>query len=83
MNGILLAGRTGADIKVVRLFACLHGSRGFMMDMILHGQRGADFASSLRNVVFTLDNDAFEKLCYPIFWHTNQDHTKDISIGTC
>jgi uncharacterized protein len=83
-NGLLLATRTGADITIVRLFALFHDSRresdGWDDG---HGERGAEYAASLRSASFDLPDDLFELLHYACVWHTDGEHHADPTIGTC
>src|SRR3954468_17996771 len=59
-NGLRLAGETGANDEVVRLFAVLHDSRrlneGSDPD---HGPRAAEFARTLRGRLFDLPDHEF------------------------
>ena len=57
-NGLRLAGETGADVEVVRLFALLHDSRR-ISDGIdpEHGPRAAEFAGTLKGRMFKLIQD--------------------------
>ncbi len=83
-NGLLLAGRTGADITVVRLFALFHDSRrendGVDDD---HGRRGAEYAASLRGKAFQLSDGQFELLRYACNHHTDGHRHDDPTIATC
>jgi uncharacterized protein len=83
-NGLVLAGRTGADMEVVRLFALFHDSRRWNDGTDRgHGARGAEYASSLRGAEFELSDDRFELLHFACTWHTDRDHADDPTIGTC
>jgi uncharacterized protein len=54
-NGLLLASRTNADVEVVKLFALFHDCRRENEGCDEgHGQRGADYAATLRGSVFDL-----------------------------
>jgi hypothetical protein len=68
-NGLLLAPRTGAVVDVVRLFAVFHDSRreqdGWDGG---HGARAADYAASLRGVLFELNDAHLELLRYACTW---------------
>jgi uncharacterized protein len=83
-NGIRLCKRTTADELVVRLFAWFHDSRreNDHTDPD-HGRRGAKFARELRGIHFDLEDTAFEKLAYACVWHTAQQFSDDVTIGTC
>jgi uncharacterized protein len=83
-NALLLATRTGANIAVVRLFAVFHDCRrenDFFDEG--HGARGAEYASSLRNTLFHLPDDAFELLLFACKWHTDGHHHENPTVGTC
>lgn len=83
-NAVLLAGKTGADVEVVRLFALFHDSRrvndGHDPD---HGSRGADHAMELRGSAYHLDDARFELLRLACIGHTDELHHPDPTIGTC
>ena len=83
-NGLLLAQRTGANVVIVRLFALFHDCRrvndGRDRD---HGARGAEHARLLRGRLFDLPDEDFERLHHACTWHTDADHHKDPTIGTC
>jgi len=83
-NGLLLAGRSRADVVVVRLFALFHDCRrvndGWDHG---HGARGAAFATTLRGAAFALDDARFalfEEACVD---HTAGRRHGDPTIGTC
>lgn len=83
-NGLRLAGRTGADLFVIRLFAWFHDSKRENDDTDPgHGRRGAEYAITLRGEFFELEDEAFGKLVYACIWHTDQDRSDDPTIGTC
>jgi uncharacterized protein len=83
-NGLLLAPRTGAVVDVVRLIAVLHDSRreqdGWDGG---HGARAADYAASLRGVLFELNDADQELLRYACTWHAYGKLSEDPTIGTC
>src|SRR4051794_33972358 len=83
-NGLRLAGETGANIEVVRLFAMLHDSRrineGSDPD---HGPRAAEFASSLRGRLFDLPEPEFRLLHRACAGHTHERTHPDVTIRTC
>lgn len=83
-NGVWLCERTGADVLVVRLFAWFHDSKR-INDYTdpQHGSRGAAYAASLRGSLFEIEDEAFGKLIYACTWHTDKDHSDDMTIGTC
>lgn len=83
-NGLLLAKRTGCIEEVVRLFALFHDSRREHDGWdITHGKLGADYAKSLRGVLFDISDDHFELLHYACTWHTHGSLIKNLTIGTC
>jgi uncharacterized protein len=83
-NGCVLTSRTGANVKVVRLFSLFHDSQreneGWDPD---HGKRGAEFARSLRGSAFDLTDEEFDLLHDACVWHTESHHHDDPTIGTC
>lgn len=83
-NGLHLAGLTGADPEIVRLFAILHDSRrtneGEDYD---HGPDAADFARTLRGTLIHLEDDKFELLYEACANHTNGETEADITVQTC
>ncbi|MDR3620625.1 MAG: hypothetical protein P4L85_14835 [Paludisphaera borealis] len=83
-NGLHLAGETGADVEVVRLFAVLHDSRrvneGSDPD---HGPRAAEFARTLRGRLFDLPDQAFRLLHRACAGHTHERTHPDVTIQTC
>ena len=82
--GLRLADKTGADVRIVRLFAVLHDSRRENEGTDAgHGRRGAEFAASLRNSLFVLDDPDFERLIFACDHHTDTDFHPDPTIQTC
>ena len=83
-NGLILCKRTGANQKVVRLFALFHDSKRVNENKDdEHGARGAMFAGFCRTRYFTLSDSEFEALHYACTWHTDQIHHESATIGTC
>lgn len=83
-NGLWLATQTGADILVTRLFAWFHDSKRENENTDPeHGLRGAEYAASLRGILFDLDDVSFEKLRYACALHTDENSSDDPTIGTC
>lgn len=81
--GIYLAEQTGADLKVVRLFAIFHDCR--REDDCTdpgHGLRGAERARELRDLL-PLDDDAFETLFQACAGHTDLRFSHDPTIAAC
>ena len=83
-NGLRLAGETGANLEVVRLFAILHDSRrineGSDPD---HGPRAAEFARTLRGRLFDLPEPEFRRLHRACAGHTHERTHPDVTTRTC
>ncbi len=83
-NGLRLAGETGADVEVVRLFAVLHDSRRVSEATDPdHGPRAAEFARTLRGRLFDLPEDEFRLLHRACSGHTHEWTHPDVTIQTC
>jgi uncharacterized protein len=83
-NGLRLAGETGANVEVVRLFAVLHDSRRVSeVTDPDHGPRAAEFASSLRGRLFDLPDHEFHLLHRACSGHTHERTRPDVTIQTC
>lgn len=83
-NGLAVAAHSGADVRVVRLFAVLHDARRFDEGSDMgHGQRGAELAQALRGKLFEIDDEAFTNLYYACAWHEKAKVTAEPTIGTC
>ena len=83
-NGVYIAQNIGADEVVVSLFALFHDCRRVNDGLDPeHGLRGAKFAESMRNEMDFLTDKQFEKLYYACKWHTDKNHTDDLTIGAC
>jgi uncharacterized protein len=82
-NGHRLAGETGADSRVVSLFAVLHDSRRINeWTDPEHGPRAARFAATIREILH-LDDHAFGLLVRACEGHTHERTHPDITIQTC
>jgi len=83
-NGLFLAGQTGANIEVVKLFAALHDARrlndGHDPD---HGPRAAQLALKMRGRLIDLPDHEFELLCRACEGHTHERTHPSITIQTC
>jgi len=83
-NGIRLARATGANTRVVELFAVLHDSRrmndGYDPE---HGMRGAENAVRLQGVLYQLDDAELELLCQACRSHSDGHTEADITVQTC
>jgi len=83
-NGRKLAAATGADLRVVELFAVFHDARRLNDDHDPgHGRRGAELAARLRGRHFDLDDQAFALLSEACEQHTDGRTTGDITLRTC
>lgn len=83
-NGLRLASKTGANTRVVMLFALFHDSRRvseFRDDG--HGLRGGELAKSLRSGYLNLNDDEFELLYIACCRHTEGLIEGDITLQTC
>jgi len=82
--GIKLASQTGANRKVVELFAFLHDScrqdDGYDRE---HGSRAAHFAESLLGTHIFLSDREFELLSYACTHHTHGSIEGDTTVQTC
>jgi uncharacterized protein len=83
-NGIQLGGMSGADIRIVQLFALFHDSRrqndGYDPD---HGARGAELAGEMNGSLFTLSRDELSLLQDACTRHTMGLTEADITVQTC
>lgn len=83
-NGIHLAEATGANKKVVQLFAVFHDSRRLNENCDPeHGPRGALLAESWRGKYYDLNNDEFDLLFTACSLHTMARTHVDTTIQTC
>jgi len=82
-NGSRLAAKTGADTKVITLFAVFHDARrireGTDPD---HGKRGAELASRLRSSL-DLTDPQFERLEHACIHHADGKTEGDPTVQTC
>jgi len=83
-NGLRLAGQTGADLRIVELFAYLHDSRrendGWDHE---HGRRAAELVRSLNDVLLALSGDDLDTLAYACTYHTDGLTEATVTIQTC
>ena len=83
-NGLLLADRTGADARVVELFAWIHDSKrrndGHDPE---HGPRAARFAKTLAGTLFDLDPAGLEHLVTACHGHSDGSFDGDVTVLTC
>lgn len=83
-NGLRLAERTGANPRVVELFAWLHDSRRLNDGGDPgHGPRAARFAQSLAGTAFALEPPDLDLLVLACRDHSQGMMTGDITILTC
>lgn len=83
-NGLRIAETNGADVEVVTLFALFHDSRRENEQIDDgHGQRGGDFARTLRGSLVHLDDQGFELLYEACCLHTDGLTEADPTIQAC
>jgi len=83
-NGLMLAGETGADQIIVKLFALFHDScRINEFTDKGHGLRGAELAKQIKAIHFSLSDESFETLFAACKHHTDGKKTSNITIATC
>lgn len=81
--GLRLAERTGADARVVALFAVFHDARRKNDSYDPgHGRRGAELAAHLRDDL-GLTDPQFELLAYACTHHTDGRTEGDATVRTC
>ena len=83
-NGLVLAGRNGANARIVEYFAFLHDvcrrNDGKDPD---HGSRAALFARHIRDQYIDLEDAEFSLLAAAIGGHTHGKHHDDLTVLTC
>lgn len=83
-NGLRISNETGANEKVVRLFAMLHDSRRLNESIDPgHGRRGAELAKGLRGSLFEVSDQEFDLLYEACVSHTDGKTESDITVQTC
>lgn len=83
-NGARLAEETGADAEIVSLFALFHDSRRINQSQDRgHGQRGGDFARTLRGSLVHLGDERFELLYEACSRHTEGHTNGDLTTRVC
>ena len=71
-NDLRIAESIGADVEIVALFALFHDSRRWNeYHDDGHGERGGDFARTLRGTLVHLDDHRFELLYEACRFHTD------------
>ena len=82
--GLRIASYSGADVTVVKLFALFHDAARLNNDIDEdHGQRAAELAKELRNILYTLDDSRFYLLFEACRYHADGFISSDPTIGTC
>lgn len=83
-NGREIAAATGANLKVVELFAVIHDSNreneGYDPD---HGPRAADYAKALHGEWFDLSATELNLLCEACRYHSEGFTAADLTVQTC
>lgn len=83
-NARAITEETGADPTILELFALFHDScrrtDGHDPD---HGRRGAEFAASLRGVLFHISDAEFAQLSTACTFHTDGRTDGDATVRTC
>lgn len=83
-NGLRLAELTGANTRVVELFAFLHDSRRLNDDYDPeHGLRAAQFAQSLAGTAFDLESRDLGLLVTACEGHSEGLTVGDVTVLTC
>ncbi len=84
VNGLRLAGITGANTRVIEYFAFLHDSRrlndGWDPE---HGSRAAEFAASLRGTQVELSDEEFDLLHLACSLHSDGKTEADVTVQCC
>ena len=80
-NGLRLAESTGANVRVVTLFALFHDSRRVNEHLDEgHGLRGGEFAKSLRTRLFDLEDSEFDLFYKACHFHTDGYTEGDVTL---
>ncbi|MCJ7833624.1 MAG: hypothetical protein MUQ20_04485 [Deltaproteobacteria bacterium] len=83
-NGLRLAESTGADVRIVTLFALFHDSCRLNEHYDEgHGLRGGEYARSLRAMFLPLQDPEFELLFQACHFHTDGHTQGDVTLQTC
>ncbi len=83
-NGREVAAETGANLRVVELFALLHDSKRENEDYDpKHGHRAAEHARSLRGEWFDADDREMDLLLEACRYHADGRVHGDPTVGTC
>ena len=83
-NGLRLAGETGADTKILELFAYLHDAKrrndGWDLD---HGRRAAEYVQSLQGSLVSLSDEQLELLVYACARHSDGLTDAHVTVQAC
>jgi uncharacterized protein len=83
-NGIRLSEKTGANTRVVELFAVFHDARRENEGTDPgHGLRGAELARELRGECLGLSDEEFSLLETACIHHTDGTVDGDVTVRTC
>lgn len=83
MNGLHLAGDTGARVDVVECFALLHDSQRIHDGRDgEHGARAADYARSINSEWLHLDVTGLDMLIYACAYHSDGLTEADVTVQT-
>jgi uncharacterized protein len=83
-NGMRLASKTGADKRIVELFAFLHDScRKNDNEDSAHGARAASFIDTLQGTVLNLDQQSLETLKAACINHSLETCRGNATMQTC
>jgi uncharacterized protein len=83
-NGLAIARATGANTRVVELFAVLHDSRRLAeYGDPEHGARAADLVPTLRGRFFAVSDAELELLEYACRFHSDGYMDGDVTVLTC
>jgi len=83
-NGREIAAETGANLRVVELFAVLHDSQRENEDHDPeHGHRAATYAQSLRGTWFDVEDDEMELLLEACRYHSDGFIDADLTVQAC
>ena len=83
-NGLRLCAETGANVRVVELFAVLHDSKRFNEGYDPeHGLRGAQNALRLQGDFYVLTDSELELLCEACSGHSDGFTEADATVQTC
>jgi len=82
--GLKLADNTGANKKIISLFALFHDCkrRSEFIDCG-HGMRAVRYLQTFRLDFLKVTPEEFRKLCYACAFHTDKMYSNDITIATC